>query len=57
MVIGGVVYTGINAYSPQRGADLRGIAKGLTNSMVAFPIVGYCAYEYISGLKGYTYGT
>lgn len=42
---------------PQRGADLRGIAKGLTNAFIAFPLVTYSCYDYMHGLKGLEYGT
>ena len=52
-----VLYLTINHFFPQRGADIRGICKGLSNSFIAFPLVTYSVYDYINGLKGLEYGT
>ena len=57
MLIGTAVYVGVNQVFPQRGADLRGVAKGLTNAFIAFPLVGFCVYDYIHGLKGLEYAS
>jgi hypothetical protein len=42
---------------PQRGADIRGILKGSTNALIAFPVAGISVFDYIIGLKGLKYGT
>lgn len=34
---------------------MRAFGAGLTNAMVAFPMVGLCVYDYISSLKGLEY--
>lgn len=52
-----LLYLAIDKVFPQRGADIRGISKGLTNAFVAFPLVTYSVYDYINGLKGLEYGT
>ena len=52
-----IIYLGINYIFPQRGADIRGICKGLSNAFIAFPLVTYSVYDYINGLKGLEYGT
>lgn len=39
----------------QLGADMRGVARGLTNSLIATPLVAGCAYDYINSLKGIEY--
>lgn len=52
-----ILYLGINYVFPQRGADIRGICKGLSNAFIAFPLVTYSVYDYINGLKGLEYGT
>ena len=53
----GVFYLSVDYMRPQRGADMRGIAKGLTNAFIAFPLVGICWYDYMRGLRGLEYGT
>ena len=55
--IAGSSYLALSYLHPQRAADVRGIGKGLTNSFLAFPMVGYSVYEYIYGLRGLEYGT
>ena len=57
LVIGTTVYVGVDHLFPQRGADLKGIGKGLTNAFIAFPLVGYCVYDYTHGLKGLEYAS
>jgi aarF domain-containing kinase len=53
----GISYLAIDHFHPQRGADIRGSAKGLTNAFIAFPLVGRSFYNYVYGLKGLEYGT
>ena len=36
---------------------MRGVAKGLTNAFIAFPLVTRCYFDYLHGLKGFEYGT
>ena len=36
-------------------ANIRAFAKGATNSLIAFPTVGICVYDYIYHLKGLEY--
>jgi aarF domain-containing kinase len=39
----------------QTRADLRAIGKGLTNALVAVPVLGACVYDYSTSLKTLTY--
>ena len=34
---------------------MRGLARGITNSFIATPIVASCVYDYIKSLKGIEY--
>lgn len=36
---------------------MRGVAKGLSNAFIAFPVVGYSVLDYVRGLRGLEYGT
>jgi len=56
LVLSGL-YLAIDINYPQRGADIRGILKGSTNSLIAFPVAGISVFDYIYGLKGLKYGT
>ena len=41
----------------QYGADFRGISRGLTNTLIAGPIVASCVQDYLTSLKGLEYPT
>ena len=50
-------YKFLEVYYPQRAFDCLGMAKGLTNAFIAFPLVGYSCYEYMTQLKGLEYNS
>jgi len=54
-IIGLVIADTAELLPGQTSADLRAIAKGFTNALVAVPILGACVYDYSTSLKHLTF--